>query len=123
DRDRQIGQFLLGEHGRSGLEVDVRHGGVGDASDGFGPGKSGAFAWVKQAAGLAPRLDQDQLFDGEALLNQVTRVHIDAIGATVDLRGAQINHIHQQPGQARLRNVAINTAERLYTGRGDGCVI
>jgi hypothetical protein len=55
DRDRQIGQFLLGEHGRSGLEVGVWHGGVGDASDGFGPGKSGAFACVKQAAGLAPR--------------------------------------------------------------------
>src|ERR1700692_4116596 len=47
----------------------------------------------------------------------------DAIGATVDLRDAQINQIHQQPGQARLHNVAINTAERLYAGRGDGCVI
>jgi hypothetical protein len=70
-------------------------------------GKSGAFACVKQVAGLAPRLDQHQLFDREALLNQVTRVHIDAIGATVNLRGSQINQIHQQPGQARLHNVAI----------------
>src|SRR5712671_1878929 len=47
DRDRQVGKFLVGEHGRSGLEVGVRHGGVGDASDGFGPGKSGAFACVE----------------------------------------------------------------------------
>src|ERR1700692_2017538 len=71
DRDRQIDQFLLREHGRSGLEVGVRHGGVGHACDGFGPGKRSTFACVKQAAGLAPRLDQHEFIDGKAFLNQV----------------------------------------------------
>ena len=50
-------------------------------------------------------------------------MHVDAIGATVDLGGAQVNQIHQLPGQARLHDVAINAAERLYAGRSDGCVI
>ena len=40
-------------------------------------------------------------------------MHVETIGAVVDLRDPQINKLHQFAGQTALHDLAIDTAERL----------
>jgi hypothetical protein len=59
-------QFLLGEYSRSGLELGVRHGGVGNPGDRFSPCERCAFARVEQfdevaIASRAPLADGEQV--------------------------------------------------------------
>ena len=63
DRDRQIDQFPLLEHGARGLVCFIRHAGLGDARHRFGPGKRGTLTLVEEIAGFRPRLHQRELLD------------------------------------------------------------
>jgi len=54
----------------------------------------------EEIARLAPSLQQHDLLDRHALLHEVARVRIDAVGAAVDLRRAQEDQVEQDLGQA-----------------------
>src|SRR5216683_2905366 len=43
-------------------------------------------------------------------------MHVDAVGAAVDLRGAQENEVDQCLGQARVRDVHVDTAQGTQAG-------
>jgi hypothetical protein len=67
--------------------------GVGNVGHRLRPGKRRAFDVVEQRTALAPSGDQHKLLDRHAVLQQVTRMHVDAVGAAVDLRGAKEDKI------------------------------
>jgi hypothetical protein len=51
------------------------------------------------------------------MLHGVARVHVDAVGAAVDLRDAQIGEVDEGRGETRFRHVAMDTAERAQAFR------
>ena len=74
---------------------------VGDTRHRFGPLECRAFA-IREERRFAPRIQRvDALFRlaGEA---RVLRVHVDAIGTAVDLRGADLDELEQRPLECRL---------------------
>ncbi|MNV66814.1 hypothetical protein D3C71_1595860 [compost metagenome] len=70
-----------------------------------------------------PDRHQHQLIDGESRLDQVAGVHIDAIGAAVDLGHSQIDEVDQHFRQAAFLQVRINGAKGFVTvGGGIGII-
>src|SRR6185437_4996623 len=90
----KIRELLLAEM-RAHLFIHrVGHMSVRDQSKGFGPGQGGAFAVGVERA-FAPGIQRVEpllaLTDGA----QIFPVHVDAVGAAVDLRGAQLDEMEQ----------------------------
>jgi len=50
-------------------------------------------------------------------------MHVDAVGAAVDLRGPQENQVDQRLGQARIDDVHIDAAEGAQAGRREFLVV
>ena len=67
---------------------------VGDERDGFGVGESGAFAIAVPRA-FAPRVKRVEALFGFTYSAQVLPVHVEAVGASVDLRSAQLDQVQQ----------------------------
>jgi hypothetical protein len=44
-------------------------------------------------------------------------MHVNAIGAAIDLRDAKVDEVDQGLRQAALADVTVDGAERLYAGR------
>ena len=123
DRDRQIHELALLEHCARGPVGFIWHAGLGNARYRFGPCKRGALALVEKIASFRPRLHQRQLFDFLPFLEQVARVHVEAIGAVVDLRDSQIDEVDQHSGKAALHDVAVDAAQRFHACRCDLVVV
>src|SRR3546814_9895376 len=64
----------------------VRHAGLGDARHAFCPGKGCALGFAEQIAAFLPCLQQRKLLDRDSLPDEVAGVHVEAVGAVVDLR-------------------------------------
>jgi hypothetical protein len=58
---------------------------------GLHPGERDAFADAEYATGSAPHRHKHELVNCNAELEQVTGMHIDAVGAAIYLRNPQIN--------------------------------
>src|SRR5689334_17914982 len=69
----------------------------GESCQGFGPAQSGALAIVI-TWGLTPGGQQVDPLLGLAFLARLRRVHIDAVGAAVDLRSTDLDEL----GEARV---------------------
>jgi hypothetical protein len=50
-------------------------------------------------------------------------VHVEAIGAVVDLRDAQIDKHHQLGGQSALHDIAMDSTKGLGVVRGDLVIV
>ena len=50
-------------------------------------------------------------------------MHVEAIGAFIDLRDSQIDQIDQHSGRAALHDVAVDAAQRLHACRCDLIVV
>jgi hypothetical protein len=50
-------------------------------------------------------------------------MHVDAIGAVVDLRDAQIDEFDKRPGQPALEDVPINAAQRFHAAGARGLIV
>src|SRR5207237_6307075 len=90
DDPRQVDHFLLAEVRLDllvNLIVGVR---VGDAGQGLGPLQGGAFT-VAVVRALAPGVQAVDALRRLAAGEQVLGVHVDAVGAAVDLAGAQLH--------------------------------
>jgi hypothetical protein len=99
DRDREIHEFPFLKRHTRGLVRLIRHAGLGNARHCFGPRKGGTLTLVKEVPGFGPGLYQRQLLDFLSVLQQVARVHIEAVGAVVDLRNAQIDQVNKRGGR------------------------
>src|SRR3954464_8786706 len=100
--DGDIDEFLLFKNLARCLVSSVRHTCIGHACNGLGPGKCCALGTTKEAATFLPRLHQRELLDLNAALEELTRVHVEAIGTVVDLRDPQIDKIDELARQTTL---------------------
>jgi len=50
-------------------------------------------------------------------------MHVEAIGAVVDLRYSQIDEVDQHRGKAALHHVAVDAAQRFHAGGCDLVVV
>src|SRR5688572_25993552 len=94
DGPGEVGQFLVGEMAAGGVVGGVGDVAVGDVGQGLGPLEGGAFA-VGVVRGFAPGVQAVEALLAFAGGAGVLPVHVDAIGAAVDLGGAQLDHVQQ----------------------------
>jgi len=115
-------QLILAELGAR-LFIDiVRRMGLGDAGQGFRPGQRRAFArGVK--LGFMPSIQQQQPVFRLAQFERLMPVHVQAIGAAVDLRHPQVHEIDEPRRQPRLSNMLVHGAEHLHAGRRGRVVV
>ena len=117
DRDRQVGELLLVECRGRRLVRAVRNTVVAEPRHGFRPGERRLFLLAEDLASLTPGGDEDEMLDRQSGLEEIARMRVDAIGAPVDLRDAQVHEIDQPRGKPRLANIAVHGTERLHSGR------
>src|SRR3989442_3328777 len=85
DRDREIHEFTLIENCTRCFVGLIGYASLSNTSDRLSPPKGGTLTLVKQTAGRRPCLYQRQLFDFHPSFQQVSRVHVQAVGAVIDL--------------------------------------
>src|SRR3954462_7398252 len=95
DRDGEIDELALLEHGAGSLVSLIRDAGFGHAGHRFGPCEGGTLPLVEEMTAFRPGLHQRDLFDLLSALQQIAGVHVEAVGAAVDLRNAQIDQSDQ----------------------------
>ena len=78
-------------------------------SDGFDPAQRRALAFAVNR-GLAPGVQQVHALVGFAELARVARVHSEAIGATVDLRSADLDQFAQLRIKTGLIDIRLSAA-------------
>jgi len=57
------------------------------------------------------------------LLREIARVRVEAMGAVVDLRNAQIDRLNQFGGQSALRDIPTDPTEGLGTVRSELVIV
>jgi len=83
-----------------------------DLRYGFGPGEGGAFA-VREEGSLAPSLECVEALLGFADGSGVEGMHVEAISAAVDLRGAHSDEVEELGVESALCNVFFDGEEVL----------
>jgi hypothetical protein len=68
-------------------------------------------------------VNQGELLDRHALVREIAGMHVQAIGAVVDLRDAQIDKLYQLGRQSALHDIAIHTTEGLGAVRRDLIIV
>lgn len=96
----------------------MRQRALAEAGELLGPGQGGALAWG-EVRGFLPDAERLQALLGLAGLARVVGVHVHAVGAAVDLRGAQIDQFDQRTLQAGLGQGLLQ-AEHGGVGVGRG---
>src|ERR1700748_1341927 len=90
DGEGKVGDLLFGEVG-AGLGISLIGGvTVGDEGEGLGPGEGGALA-VGVVGALAPGVEGVETLLTFAEGAEVLRVHVEAVGAAVDLGDAKFD--------------------------------
>src|SRR5690606_8101608 len=119
--------FLFLEHRTDRLVDVVWHVRVAEQRDRFGPGKRGALALGEERR-LAPGAERVDALLGLAGCPRIFRVHVDAVGARVDLRGANLHELEQrrfEPTLADLRRQlahgAVERRVRVFGGVDTWC--
>ena len=113
DGQRQVHQFLFAELRPRLLVHFIGDVPLCDERHGLGPRKRRSLA-LRVEGRLAPSVEQVEPLLGLARGPQVLRVHVEAVGAAVDLRHAEIQEVEQrllQPGLRRYApspNIAFN---------------
>src|ERR1035437_4307256 len=77
---------------------------LAEASHGLGPGERGALAHVEERC-LSPRAQRVEPLFGLARGARVLRMHVEAVGAAVELRRPRLHEFEQpmiKPGLARM---------------------
>ena len=105
------------------LERRIRHAGLRDPRNRLGPVERRFFLFREQGAGFAPRRNEHEPVDRQACFQQIMRMQIDAIGAAVDLRHAQIDEMDEKFGQIGMADIGANAGERFHAAGRDGDVI
>src|SRR4051812_9206123 len=113
----KVSEFLVVEFDSGGLIVDVGNAGFGHPRHCFGPGQRGALARTVEFTRAAPHRHEQKLINGNARLEQVAGVHVDAVGTAVDLRNAQIHEINQLLWKAALLEIDVDTSKSLEAFR------
>src|ERR1700761_1558170 len=111
----QFGEFLVTELRGHRNIFGIRNTGLSHPCHSFRPAKRAAFAGAEYRPRLTPHRNQHQLVDRKTGLEQIARMHIDAIGTPVDLRNPQIDEINQRFWQIALLQRDIYTAKSLVT--------
>src|SRR6202046_2555078 len=79
DRICEVGEFFVDEFGGGGFIIGVGNAGFGDPRYGFRPAERNAFGAAEYHARGAPNRDEHELVHGNAELEQIAGMHIDAI--------------------------------------------
>src|SRR5262249_49360122 len=81
------------------------------------PSERRAFALAEDISRLMPHRDQDELVHGQAMLEQIAGMHIDAEGAAIYLRNPQIHKMDQFFWQAAILQDGVYPAKSLVSFR------
>ncbi len=100
------------------VEQAVRQRPLTEAGELLGPGQGGALA-RGEVGGFLPDAERLQTLLGLAGLARVVGMHVHAVGATVDLRSAQVDQFDQRAFQAGLGQ-GLFQAEHGGIGVGGG---
>ena len=95
DRQRQVGEFFFGELRARLLVHLVRRMALGDQRQRFGPSQRRALALAVERR-FIPGVEQIKPLFAFARGAQLLGVHVDAVGAAVDLRGAQLDQFQER---------------------------
>src|SRR5262249_18665813 len=118
DRERQIHELRFGEVSAHLPVHIVRRMCLGDQRQRFGPGQRGAFPRGVEGR-LAPRVELVETLLALTLGARLLRVHVDAIGAAVDLRGAHLDQKEKRAIEAARGEILFDVEQGLdRTGRG-----
>src|SRR5574340_1280131 len=124
DRDgaeRQVHDFLLSEvFACFGVKL-VGHS-LADARQCLGPGERGTLAVSKERR-FAPGVERVQALLGFAARARVFAMHVEAVGAAVDLRGAHLDEFHERMLKAAVFDVLLQLAHGLEGACGSFHVI
>ena len=117
DRQRQVGKLFFGKL-RARLLVDIiRRMAFGDQRQRLGPGQGGALALAVERRFL-PGVEQIKPLLAFAGGAQLLGVHVDAVGAAVDLRGAQLDEFKQRMFEAAAVDKGMQLADGFGALRG-----
>src|SRR5690606_32630878 len=95
DLEHQLGQLVLVEDRPGGVDDLVGHVGVADPGDRLGQRQGRPLALVEQRH-LAPGRQHVEALLRLALGPQVAGVHVEAVGAPVELRGPQLDEVEER---------------------------
>ena len=94
DGQGQVHQFLFAEVLSDRLVQCIRHPALADPSHGFRPCERRTFA-LREERRFFPHINGIQPLLRFACRSGILRVHVHAVGTTVDLRGAQSHQLKQ----------------------------
>src|SRR5207247_79928 len=116
-RQRQVAQLLLAEVRSDFLVDSIRHVAAGDQGHGLRPcqGSALAIAVVRAFAPGVQRVESLLPFPDRA---QILPVHVQAVGAAVDLRGPESDQMKQRLFQSTSLEVLIQGVNGLVHARG-----
>ena len=100
DHQRELDLLLLGELGLQGFTGTFQLVSFGEPRQRLGPAERGAFA-IGIAGGLPPGRQQVDALLGLSFRARVRCMHIDAVGAAVDLGGTDLHEMHEVRFKAR----------------------
>ena len=106
-------QLVLRELLPHALVHVVRDTGLGDERERFGPLQRGALA-RRVVRRLAPRVEAVEPLFGLADRARILAVHVQAVGAAVDLRRAHPDEVEQFVIEARLTNLPFEAEHGLH---------
>src|SRR6516225_8726887 len=94
------------------LEGRIRRAGPGYVRDGVRPFEKGALTLVIDGRLSPDAHEVDPLF-AQSVVARFLRVHVDAIGASVDLRGAQLDEVDKALLKSGILNVLLEGGDGL----------
>jgi hypothetical protein len=118
DGQGQISEFSFAEVRADFFLNLVRDVSIGYAGDGFGPGQSATFA-VSVIRRFAPRVETVEVLLAFADVVQIFPVHVDAISAAVDLRGAQAYKVEQKRFETGLVKIGFQAEYGAVSARSN----
>jgi hypothetical protein len=118
DEEGEVGELFVGKVGADAFVDGVVGVGLGDEGEGFGPFEGGTF--LGGITGIfAPGVEGVETVLGLAEGAEVLPMHVDTVGATVDLRGAEFDEVHEVDGEFGGVKVGFEATEGLKGAGGD----
>ena len=119
DRDREVDKVFGRERCRGGGIRLIRGMRFADTGHFLRPGQCGSLLVREQVVHLVPNRHQRDLVDRHGF-PEIPAVHVDAVGAAVDLRNAEEHKVNELLREIRLpRDVVMNTKKGLRAIRCD----
>src|SRR5690625_3203282 len=107
DQKGQGGDLLFGEMRSESLVICIRRSAISNSCHGFGPGKSPALARTVERR-IAPGAQDVETLLAFAVAPRLARMHMQTIGASIDLGGPDLDQVPQ----ARLQPAFARSEER-----------